>query len=121
MVCPSRTLMNYSFLAVLLLCGTFADLPSADDNPPIAQRLKPQGSLKLKLRTRVESFKGSGAWDEVTVTREVPVAEAAIIICDMWDKHWCDGATARCDALADKIALVVQAARAKGIQIIHAP
>jgi len=121
MICPSRTPKNSSLLAVLLLWGTFAGRLSADNNPPTPQRPKPQGSLELKLRTRVESFKGSGAWDEVAVTREVPVAEVAIIICDMWDKHWCDGATARCDALADRIAVVVRAARAKGVQIIHAP
>ena len=58
----------------------------------------------------MEAFKGSGAWDEALVTQEVPVAEVAIIICDMWDKHWCEGATARCDALADRMAPVIKAA-----------
>src|SRR5262249_39476665 len=44
-----------------------------------------------------------------------------IIICDMWDRHWCDGATQRCDAIAKKMAPVIVAAREKGVQIIHAP
>jgi len=113
--------MTRSILALLLLCGSCFGSLSADDRPAPPSRPTPHGILKLKLRTRVETFKGSGAWDEVAVTREVPVGEVAIIICDMWDKHWCEGATARCDALADRMALVVQAARAKGVQIIHAP
>jgi nicotinamidase-related amidase len=77
--------------------------------------------LRLDLRTRVETFKGSGNWDEVTVPKELPVQETAILICDMWDKHWCQSATQRCDALARKMAPVVEAAQARGIPIIHAP
>ena len=106
---------------ILVLAGTCPGLVAAHDNAAPAQRPKPESVLRLKLRTRVETFKGSGAWDETTVTRDVPVAEVAIIICDMWDKHWCEGATARCDDLAGRMAVVVQAARARGIQIIHAP
>ena len=105
----------------LLVTGICCALLRADEAQPPQQRPKPEGSIRLNLRSRVESFKGSGQWDEVTVTRDVPLAEVAIIICDMWDKHWCDGATARCDALADKMSAVIKAARAKGIQIIHAP
>ena len=104
-------------LALLILSCLFA---LADDvQPPLQPR--PEGAIKLKLRTRVETFKGSGMWDEVTLMKEVPVAEVAIIICDMWDKHWCEGATERCGALADKMSPVIKAARVKGIQIIHAP
>src|SRR5579864_8139521 len=85
------------------------------------ERPRPEGTLSLKLRTRVETFKGSGVWDEVQLIKEVPVSETAIVICDMWDKHWCRGATERCDALAKKMAPVIQAARARGVQIVHAP
>src|SRR5712671_755666 len=113
--------MNRLIFTALLVCGICFTSLAADDAQPPPQRPGPQGTVNLRLRTRVEAFKGSGAWDEVTVTREVPVAEVAIIICDMWDKHWCDGATTRCDALADKMAPVIQAARARGIQIVHAP
>ena len=94
-------------------------LPGGDAQPPLRNRL--DGTVKLNLRTRVETFKGSGAWDEVTFSKQAPISEIAIIICDMWDKHWCDGATKRCGALAKKMEPVLAAARAKGIQIIHAP
>ena len=49
------------------------------------------------------------------------MAETAILICDMWDNHWCRGATERCDAIAKKMAPVINAARDSGVQIIHAP
>jgi len=113
--------MNRSIFNTLILCGICSISLSADDAPSPPKRPVPRGTVKLNLRTRVETFKGSGAWDQAIVTREVPVAEVAIIICDMWDKHWCEGATARCDALAEKMAPVIKTARAKGIQIIHAP
>jgi nicotinamidase-related amidase len=88
-----------------------ADGPKAEPAPP----------LKLNLRTRVETFKGSGAWDEVVVAKEFAPAETAIIICDMWDDHWCKNAAARCGVLAKKMAPVLDAARSRGVLIVHAP
>jgi nicotinamidase-related amidase len=78
-------------------------------------------TLRIHLRTRVETFRGSNAWDEVTITKELHIRETAIIICDMWDKHWCPSASKRCDALAHKMAAVIAAAHTKGIPVIHAP
>ena len=48
-------------------------------------------------------------------------SETALIICDMWDKHWCDISTARFAELAVALNPVVVAARSKGVQIVHAP
>ena len=106
--------MRITTLTAICLGGLFCSQLGADDaQPPL--RPRPEGTLRLKLRTRVETFKGSGEWDEVSLLKEVPVAQVAIIVCDMWDKHWCDGATERCGALAEKMAPVIMAARAKGI------
>ncbi len=77
--------------------------------------------LRLTLRSRVESSKGSGQWREESIRRDVPVSRAALIICDMWDKHWCVGATQRVEPLAKKAAPVIDLARERGILIIHAP
>jgi nicotinamidase-related amidase len=83
---------------------------------------EPEGArLKLNLRTRVETFKASGAWDEVTLAKEFPARETALIVCDMWDKHWCPNATTRCEAIAKKMDPVLKAARQQGVFIIHAP
>jgi nicotinamidase-related amidase len=94
--------------AVLLLCG-------ADPKP------QPEHTLKLSLRTRVETFKGSGAWDEVVVPRALNGDETAVVLCDMWDNHWCPNAAARCGELAKKMPPVLDALRARGVLVIHAP
>jgi len=77
--------------------------------------------LRLDLRSRVQAFKGAGDWQEVHFPADLLVSRTAIIICDMWDKHWCSGASRRVDALAAKMAPVIEQARAAGIEIIHAP
>ncbi|MDR1746308.1 MAG: isochorismatase family protein [Tannerella sp.] len=48
-------------------------------------------------------------------------SETAIIVCDMWDKHWCDLSTARWVELSKAIDATLAAARAKGVRIVHAP
>jgi len=97
-----------SFCAILAYAGVFAaEVPS--------------GAVMLNLRTRIEAFKGSGDWQEVHFEKSLPVARTAILICDMWDKHWCTGASRRVDALAKRMEPVIRDARAHGVQIIHAP
>ncbi len=57
----------------------------------------------------------------VVEQRAFEPAKSAIIICDMWDDHWCKEASKRCDALAKKANPVVEAARKAGVTIIHCP
>ena len=94
----------------------FLALPFAGAAFPAAGR-----TLKLNLRTRVELFKGSGEWREVAVTREFPAAATAMLVCDMWDKHWCSGATIRVAAMAPKMAALHAEARKHGMLIVHSP
>ena len=77
--------------------------------------------IAVDLRSRVEAFKGSGEWREVEFRQSLPVEKAAVIICDMWDNHWCKGATQRVGGLVQKMEPFLEAARKRGIQIIHAP
>ena len=81
----------------------------------------PGVTMRLPLRTRVEVFKGSGMWQETHVEEALRVSRTAILICDMWDKHWCTGASRRVEALAARMSPVIEVARACGVQIIHAP
>jgi nicotinamidase-related amidase len=48
-------------------------------------------------------------------------SETALIICDMWDRHWCKSAERRVAEMAGPFNEMVKAARAKGVYIIHAP
>lgn len=47
--------------------------------------------------------------------------KTAIIICDMWDQHWCNTATERVKLMAPKMNTIIKAAREKGVTIVHAP
>jgi nicotinamidase-related amidase len=89
----------------------------------LAFALRPAGAadMTVDLRSRVEAFKGSGDWRAVSLQQTLPAEKTAILICDMWDKHWCKGATERVGALAAKMAPFLETARKRGIQIIHAP
>ncbi|TWU07964.1 cysteine hydrolase family protein [Stieleria varia] len=48
-------------------------------------------------------------------------SETAIVVCDMWDKHWCRGATARVAEMAPRLNEVLHAARDRGVLVIHCP
>ena len=77
--------------------------------------------LHLRLRSRVEMYKGSGDWRAVAIDESFSPSSSALILCDMWDNHWCQGAAGRVGTLARKIAPVADLARSHGFLIIHAP
>src|SRR5437867_321428 len=75
----------------------------------------PAKEFRVKLRSRVEAFKGSGEWTEGQFDRRFVNNATAVIICDMWDNRWCKGAAQRVDVMAQKMAPVVDRARSHGI------
>ncbi len=77
--------------------------------------------LKLNARRQIETEKGKGDWRAEQKVLEWEGKKTALIICDMWDQHWCKGATERVGEMAPRMNEVVKAARAKGVFIIHAP
>ncbi|HQL95121.1 MAG TPA: isochorismatase family protein [Candidatus Hydrogenedentes bacterium] len=88
--------------------------------PPAAPapREKRAGGIGLSLRSR-------DAGDLVSEGRaaaaEWPAAETAVIVCDMWDKHWCDFASERVGEMAPRMDEFLRRLRAAGVQIIHCP
>ena len=79
------------------------------------------GAVPLDLRSRVELYKGSGDWQEVHVRKSLPASRTAILICDMWDQHWCKSAARRVAEMAGPLEETLTAARSRGVFIIHAP
>ncbi len=76
----------------------------------------------LKLTLRGGPVQGVGESPRAAERKvEWAPEKTAIIICDMWDKHWCDGATRRVGEMAPVMNRVIQAARKRGVFIIHAP
>jgi len=77
--------------------------------------------LILTACSRGQMPEGSGKFKVVNSQLEWNPSETAIIICDMWDQHWCKGATRRVAELAPYMNEVVCKSRDKGVLIVHAP
>ncbi len=113
-------------VALTLIFTLFAgfSLPLAGqkaDEPSVANRPKVAGLLKLNLRERKETMPESKQYKVVERSVEWEVAKTAIIICDMWDDHYCKSAAQRVGVMAPRMNAVLTAARDHGVAIIHAP
>lgn len=75
--------------------------------------------LEVNLRFREET--GAGDWKMVESMQKWDPSKTAIIVVDMWDKHWCESASERVGELGPIMNNVVNQAREKGVMIIHAP
>jgi nicotinamidase-related amidase len=92
-----------AFAALALLPGA----ASADDAP-----------FKLNVRSQSKSedkflvVEKSISWEP---------RKTAIIVCDMWDDHWCKSASRRVAEMAGPLNATLKKARERGAFIIHAP
>ena len=79
--------------------------------------------LHLNLRHQIlkQDATGHNQWEVVATEVRLLANETAILLCDVWDKHWSRGATERVDAMVPRMNHVITAARAKGVQLIHSP
>jgi len=77
--------------------------------------------IKVSLQKRISSDLEEGAFNVVNDIQQWNTNETAIIICDMWDKHWCSGATNRVAEMAPVLNNVISVARKKGVLVVHAP
>lgn len=103
--------MNLALAIILSPCTVLAE-----DAATVANRPKVPGTLELNLRHR----------DADTGEASVEIAqweasETAIIICDMWNDHYCQSAAQRVGVMAPRMNAVITAARNHGVMIIHAP
>jgi nicotinamidase-related amidase len=79
------------------------------------------GKTRLHLRTRIQPFQDKQSATEVHFDESIDWSHTAIIITDMWDRHWCHGAPRRVEAIAVRMEPLIEQARRQGILIIHAP
>lgn len=78
-------------------------------------------TLHCQSQQLMQDEGGHVIWKQSITSKQVPAQQMAIIICDMWDRHWSRGANERVDAMAPRMNGVLEAARAAGIHIIHSP
>lgn len=76
--------------------------------------------LTLTLRGRAAA-PGQPAAPVTERKAEWDPKKTAIIVCDMWDRHWCKSAEARVGELAGPMDEMLKAARGRGVFVIHAP
>jgi nicotinamidase-related amidase len=82
-----------------------------------------EGGLALHARSRAVEKDADGASRLVAVENRIEwdPKTTALIICDMWDDHWCRGAARRVTELAAPMNKLAHAARERGMLVIHAP
>jgi nicotinamidase-related amidase len=79
----------------------------------------------LTLRTRhqelVPDENRRTVWRLHESEEEIDTSSVALLLCDVWDSHWCRGAVERLEGMIPRMDRTVSAARSAGISIIHAP
>ena len=106
-----RLIICLTIAAVALLSSFAVAAPGKQGQ----SRTAGQSLFSLRLRTRPDR----GVLQEEKVDWDA--TKTAVIVCDMWDKHWCKGATRRVGEIAPHINALLKTAREKGALIIHAP
>lgn len=90
------------------------------DDPALRTPSAGGPSVALPVRTRQPNAAGDG--DVVdTATRQLDADHSAVLLCDVWDRHWSRGAAARVDVMAPRINEVVEHLRNLGVLVVHAP
>jgi len=77
--------------------------------------------VMLTQRTQTLQDTGKIRWSVQEDLVAMEFDETAVIIVDMWNKHWCPSATERVQALGVMVNDTVTQARKAGALIIHAP
>ncbi|NQT51184.1 ThuA domain-containing protein [bacterium] len=105
--------MLFRAVLFMFLCGCAVAMARAADVPEA-------NALSLRLHRRLkQATTGTYALRQQDVVWDG--RKTAVVVCDMWDKHWCKGATSRVAEMAPRMNLFLEAARRKGALIIHAP
>lgn len=87
--------------------------------PAMAQNSTP--SWNLPARSKIKADSPDAPWQTIEVAQTWPAAKTALIICDMWDDHWCKSAARRVGELVGPMNEMAKTARARGSLVIHAP
>src|SRR5688572_19805431 len=97
--------------AVTLLLALFTLAAAAPEDAQL--RLTLRGREKVKgLENVYDVTERPAAWDP---------KKTALIVIDVWDKHWCEGANRRVAEMAPRFAAFVGALRDRGVFVVHAP
>lgn len=118
----SNIVKIYSVSAfTFLISFAFAGCKEGNGDRQSAVKASDSQSLTLNLRIQKKTEAGNDVWEVVKREEIWNPEQTAIIVTDMWDRHWCESATERVAELAPVMNKVIAEARRQGILIIHAP
>lgn len=98
---PSAVLLSLAFIAIA------ASAPGKD--------------LTLHLRSQIEVAPGTGRFHSLTKPANWDAGKTAVVICDMWDDHYCRLSAKRVAEMAPRMNETIKKARGLGALIIHCP
>lgn len=103
--------LRFRNFVTLLYFGLTCQLLAYGESPALQVNLRSQaaaGNDKTKFVTEVKT----AAW---------PAEKTAIVICDMWDDHYCRASARRVAEMAPHMNRTISTAREQGVLIIHCP
>jgi nicotinamidase-related amidase len=77
--------------------------------------------LPLRRQRSRQDAAGHAVWETVAERRTVNADALALVLCDVWDHHWCRGAEERLEPLLPGMNRLAGALRDAGALIVHAP
>lgn len=89
--------------------------------PGLLSFVRAEEPFMLNARSRAETVPGSGFWHSTVTPTSWKPEETCIVVCDMWDDHWCKPSASRVNQLAPHMNKVIEVARKRGALIIHCP
>lgn len=82
---------------------------------------EPAAALELHTRSRVRGDVAADPFEIVNKTVAWDPHKTALVVVDMWDDHWCQGAARRVVELAGPVNKLAAAARERGVFVVHCP
>ena len=110
------------------LAGAAVLLVATPDNLPVAGASESGASI-LALQPRYHRWHVDPGvdWTEentdyATLDWELPLQQTALVLVDVWDRHYLKDTAARSEAIiGDRLKPLIDACRDSGLQVIHAP
>jgi nicotinamidase-related amidase len=79
-------------------------------------------TLSAVVRTReLVGEDGARDWRIVDAPTDLVPTQTAVILCDVWDRHWCPTAQERLEAMVPAMNRLVAYLRQQGVLIVHSP
>jgi nicotinamidase-related amidase len=114
-------IITYFSSAFLILLAGFAFTGCREGQVDRQSQISGSQTLNLNLRSHKETEAGGDVWEVVQRKEKWDPKQTAIIVTDMWDRHWCESASDRVAELAPVMNEVIAEARSLGVMVIHAP